>query len=558
MPLLQNTIATMTYDAWIIDGYVDEPTCLGVPPYISPYVRTVAGVLYEHGYNPGYCTIDQIRTDTRYLREMNQASLAVCIAGMTVPGTYLGGTPASLLEISQIAQALTHPTTCLSGPILFGAAQAGGNLATPIDTENTGCDIHLPGSPAESLHEHLSGTEPTGKFSYQLQDQFAYKGSKIITKHPSFPNIIAEIETARGCERYESGGCSFCTERFYGAPIYRDVQAILAEVSALSQAGCIHFRVGRQPDILAYQTTGQNKPNLDALEQLFSGIRTHANTLKTLHIDNVNPGTITAHKEISKEALEIIIKYHTPGDTAAFGLESADPAVISANNLSVMPDEVLDAIEIVTEIGGKRTDGICELLSGLNFVCGLAGETKETYIKNKEFLKEIQKRKLLIRRVNIRQVMPFPGTKSYVEHTLGQHKEAFIAFKEWTRTEFDTPMLAQVFPIGTILHDLIIEKEGTLSFGRQIGSYPLLCGIPLQMKERTTCSVVIIGHGKRSVTALPYPIPINTLPLSALRHIPGLGKKTISKFFAKRPKNAEEFTAIIGPSPLATLCEYHY
>ena len=547
----------MTYDAWIIDGYVDEPTCLGVPPYISPYVRTVAGVLYEHGYNPGYCTIDQIRTDTRYLREINHASFAVCIAGMTVPGTYLGGTPASLLEITQIARALTHPTTCLSGPILFGAAQAGGNLATPIDPASTGFTINLPGSPAESLHEYLNETDPIGKISYQLQDQFSLKGSQIITKHPSFPNIIAELETARGCERYQSGGCSFCTEQFYGPPMYRETKAILAEVSALSHVGCTHFRVGRQPDILAYQTTGQNKPNLKALEQLFSGIRAHANTLKTLHIDNVNPGTITAHPEISKEALEIITKYHTPGDTAAFGLESADPAVISANNLVTNPDEILHAIEIVHEVGAKRTDRICELLPGLNFVCGLAGETKETYAKNKEFLKEIQRRKLLIRRVNIRQVMPFPGTKSYKEHTLGQHKEAFTAFKEWTRTEFDTPMLAQVYPIGTILHGLLIEKEGTLSFGRQLGSYPLLCGIPLLMKQGTICSVVIIGHGKRSATALPYPIPINTLPISALRHIPGLGKKTISKFFAKRPKNEEEFTAIIGPSPLPALCEYH-
>jgi len=547
----------MTYDAWIIDGYVDEPTCLGVPPYISPYVRTVAGVLYEHGYSLGYCTIDQIRTDTHYLKEMNHASLVVCIAGMTVPGTYLGGTPASLLEITQVAQALTHPTTCLSGPIHFGAAQEGGSLATPIDSKSTGCNIHLPGSPAESLHEYLNETEPIGKISYQLQDQFSLKGSQIITQHPSFPHIIAELETARGCERYMSGGCSFCTEQFYGAPVYRDAKAIHAEVSALSHAGCIHFRVGRQPDILAYKTHGQKKPNLDALEQLFSGIRAHASTLKTLHIDNVNPGTISSHEEISKEALKIIIEYHTPGDTAAFGLESADPAVISANNLGVMPDEVLQAIEIVHEVGGKRTDGICELLPGLNFVCGLAGETKETYTKNKEFLKEIQKRKLLIRRVNIRQVMPFPGTKSYEEHTLGQHKEAFTAFKEWTRKEFDMPMLAQVYPIGTILHDLIIEKEGPLSFGRQLGSYPLLCGIPLQMKQGTTCSVAIIGHGRRSATALPYPIPINSLPISALRHIPGLGKKTLSKFFAKRPKNAEEFTTIIGPSPLPALCDYH-
>ena len=44
----------MTSDALILDGYVDEPTCLGVPPYISPYVRYLAGVLHAHGFDPGH------------------------------------------------------------------------------------------------------------------------------------------------------------------------------------------------------------------------------------------------------------------------------------------------------------------------------------------------------------------------------------------------------------------------------------------------------------------------------------------------------------------------
>jgi len=35
--------SAMPADAVIIDGYVDEPACLGVPPYISPYIRTLQG-----------------------------------------------------------------------------------------------------------------------------------------------------------------------------------------------------------------------------------------------------------------------------------------------------------------------------------------------------------------------------------------------------------------------------------------------------------------------------------------------------------------------------------
>ena len=49
--------------------------------------------------------------------------------------------------------------------------------------------------------------------------------------------------------------------------------------------------------------------------------------LLTLHIDNVNPGTIARHEEAARAALAAIVEGHTPGDVAAFGMETADPAV---------------------------------------------------------------------------------------------------------------------------------------------------------------------------------------------------------------------------------------
>jgi len=47
----------------IIDGYVDEPAVLGVPPYVSTYVRYVAGAFFLKGYDVRYYTIDQVRAD---------------------------------------------------------------------------------------------------------------------------------------------------------------------------------------------------------------------------------------------------------------------------------------------------------------------------------------------------------------------------------------------------------------------------------------------------------------------------------------------------------------
>jgi radical SAM superfamily enzyme with C-terminal helix-hairpin-helix motif len=39
----------------------------------------------------------------------------------------------------------------------------------------------------------------------------------------------------------------------------------------------------------------------------------------------------------------------------------------------------------------------------------------------------------------------------------------------------------------------------------------------------------------RSVTALPVPVRINELPASAVRWLPGVGKKKVAAVIAKRP-----------------------
>ncbi len=154
---------------------------------------------------------------------------------------------------------------------------------------------------------------------------------------------------------------------------------------------------------------------------------------------------------------------------------------------------------------------------------------------------------LLVRRVNIRQVMPFEGTKAYTENTLGKHDARFRSFKEWTRKEFDEPMLRRVFPVGTVLSEVVVEVPGKPSFGRQMGSYPILVGIPLELPARAVIDTVVVDWGMRSVTALPSPVEVNTLPAAALRWIPGVGKKRAATIAARRPfGSVEEFREVAG------------
>lgn len=539
----------MSGTAFILDGYVDEPACLGVPPYISPYIRTVAGALLEHRYKVRYLTIDQLRKEPLSTADLNKASLLVMIAGVTVPGKYLGGTPATLTEIQQVGHMVHGPKKLVGGPIGFGYAGEGGQKA--IRQVISGFDVLLEGEPAVALDSYLTGNEPHGVLDYTRTDPWSRAGSSVISQHPNFPYLMCELETARGCSHGATGGCSFCTEPFYGMPRYRSIAGVAAEVAALHTRGARHFRAGRQPDILAYGAgPGEYPaPEPEKLDALFSAIRAAAPELQTLHIDNTNPATIARHEEAAREALRAIIRYHTPGDVAAFGMETADPAVVTANNLKAKADEVFRAVEIVNEEGGKRRDNVPELLPGLNFVCGLAGETEKTYELNEQFLDRLQKAGLSVRRVNIRQVMPFEGTPAYTSNTIGKFDRRFRQFKEYVRSRIDLPMLQRVFPIGTVLRDVLIEVPGDLSFGRQMGSYPILVGIPLRLPGRTVTDAVVVDWGMRSVTALPVPVAINTLPASALRWLPGIGKKNVAAVLAKRPfRDLEAYRKVAGMS----------
>jgi radical SAM superfamily enzyme with C-terminal helix-hairpin-helix motif len=525
----------MSATACILDGYVDEPACLGVPPYISPYIRTVAGALIAHGHSVRYLTIDQLRKDPLLAGELNRTSVLVMIAGVTVPGKYLGGTPATLTEIQQVGHMVRGPKKLIGGPIGFGYAGEGGQRA--VRQVIAGFDALLEGDPAVALDNYLAGNGPAGALDYARTDPWSIAGSGIIEQHPDYPFVMCELETARGCPHGVSGGCSFCTEPLYGMPRYRAVAGIAGEVAALSARGARHFRVGRQPDLLAYGAGPGEYPAPEAgkLEELFSAIRLAAPGLRTLHIDNTNPATIARHEDAAREALRVIIRYHTPGDVAAFGMETADPAVVAANNLKAEADEVFRAIRIVNEEGGKRRDNVPELLPGLNFVMGLAGETERTYDLNEEFLARVLDAGLSVRRVNIRQVMPFEGTRAYTDNTLGKHERRFRAFKEYVRNRIDLPMLQRVFPIGTVLRDVRVEVTGDLSFGRQMGSYPILVGLPLRLPDRAVTDAVVVDWGMRSITALPVPVTINTLPISAIRWLPGVGKKKVAAVIAKRP-----------------------
>jgi radical SAM superfamily enzyme with C-terminal helix-hairpin-helix motif len=533
----------------ILDGYVDEPSCLGVPPYVSPYPRYLAGAVEDAGHSYHYLTIDQFRKGAEL-----KGDLLVLIAGCLVPGKYLRGMPVSDREIAEIAEGF-EGTKVLGGPLVrFGfhkkEFEKMFDYLAKKDLDACLFDCLESGSPSDREREPDEWA------------RWATKGAKVSRLHPDFPQpLIAEIDMSRGCARYFTGGCSFCIEPMYGKPFFRDHKDVIKEIGELSRNGVTNFRLGGQACFFCYGAEGIGdtetpEPDPSLIEKLLMGIHNVSPNLKVLHTDNADPAVIAAHPEKSKEVVKLLVKYCTSGNVLSFGMESADPDVIEKNNLNAQPEDVMEAIEIVNSVGaGKGPTGLPAVLPGINFISGLDGETKETFEHDFQFLKSVLDSGLPLRRINIRQVLEVRG-----KFPVRKHYKEFRKFKEKVREEIDRPMLERLVPKKTVLKGVYMElARGKTTFGRQIGSYPLLVGIPYKTELNEFVDLIIIDHGRRSITGIEHPMNVNTASLDALASIPGIGAKRAARIFRSRPiQSKEDFLVSLDDESVASQALDYY
>ena len=194
----------------LIDCYIDEPTCLGVPPYISTYPRYIAGAInnFDPNISINYFTIDQIRTNNEILKTINLSDIVIFIAGLTVPGKYLAGYPASPQEINRLSESLKKPIKMICGSAAkYGFGTFGGKHTINLESLNSLFDVIIKGDPEIVISDFLKENKKIDEISISLTrknaseiKEYAIKGASIVKKHPYFPNrIITEIETYRGC-----------------------------------------------------------------------------------------------------------------------------------------------------------------------------------------------------------------------------------------------------------------------------------------------------------------------------------------------------------------------
>ena len=553
-----------TSPRWLVlDGYEDEPAAFGVPPYVGFHIRYLCGVLEQAKIQYDYLTIDQWRDFVRAegedaaTKRLSNISGIACIAGAIVPGRYLRGTPISLKETRNIIRQLPA-----SIPAIFGGWAIRGWRQQGWNPLRSNLFLALQDTDAT-----LSNFIQTGQWKHcrrtaEQWTQWAHCGamSKAVTQHPDLGSeenrgpLTYEVEVYQGCVRYKRG-CKFCIEPKKGVPIWRTPEDIIKEVRLAHDAGVEHVRLGGMTDTYTYMAEGVKEleypiPNPQPIAKLLHGLR-EDERLDILHTDNANPSIIAEHLEPSEEITKTLVETLSDGAVLSFGLESADPNVHQANWLNCDSAQLKSAIRLINKYGKQRGErGLPKLLPGLNFIAGLNGETSATYDMNLDLLQEIHNEGLLLRRINIRQVEGEGFQEINSEH--------FNNFKNTVRNTIDGPLLEELFPLGVRLckvhwetHDgrtrlAAHQTESHLgescrgnagiTFGRQIGAYPILIGVEYHIPLESQSDIIVTGHGARSITGVEINLDHNRVSQKQLEAIPGIGEKTAWKLISQRAK----------------------
>jgi radical SAM superfamily enzyme with C-terminal helix-hairpin-helix motif len=493
----------------ILDCYTDEPAGLGVPPYAGTYARYIAGAILDAGHDYYYITIDDLRkfvsgkeqkglkTDIRIRnlsrsfasvgRILNKTNLLIIIAGVHTPGKYLGAVPGTTKEVLDLLG--VKCPKILTGPAAYGSGLYGGRIARSVERDLQQFDLVVPEVEYHLKDLILNNLEADVSAVPKYDDlrRIAVLGAPVVKQFPGYPDIIAEIETSKGCPRKVH--CSFCTEGLkFCAMEKRKAEDIIDEVKALHKQGVRNFRLGKQSCFYSYGSA-------DEIKKLLKECRQYASVL---HIDNANPAMVT------EEKTKAIVKYCTEGNVAAFGVESFDAEVIKRNKLNSTPEQVFEAVKIINKYGAERGEnGMPKFLPGINLLYGLIGESRKTHEENFKWLKKMLDDNLLLRRINIRQVAVFPGTLLANEcgnKFIKKNKKYYWKWRHEIRQKIDSPMLERLVPAGTILRKVFTEVyDGNTAFGRQIGTYPLIVGIKQRIPLGKYIDVKVTGHMLRSV-----------------------------------------------------------
>ncbi|TLN12784.1 hypothetical protein FDZ71_08775, partial [bacterium] len=152
----------------VVDGFSDFPFSLGLPPFMSPEVRYVAGACWDRDENTRviYATLDDLRTG-RKASLLDGTDLVFVYAGMKEASPLLrpsdGGEIAQVSDIKDIVDYVAY----LECPKILGGPYAlarNGNI-----DEKLGFDAVVTGDISKYAHELLAEGGRIGGLDPSLQ-----------------------------------------------------------------------------------------------------------------------------------------------------------------------------------------------------------------------------------------------------------------------------------------------------------------------------------------------------------------------------------------------------
>lgn len=252
----------------ILDSYTDEPSGLGVPPYIGTYPRYLYGSIIRNKHEAFYLTIDDLRnyilprknelidddikTDIkRYNFSKNSSNIEkilsssdylIAVSGVQTPGKYLSALPGTVKEVIKLLEEVkskikTKFSTILSGPgAHIGEGLYGGKASTSkkfddffdfvVKDLDYKLDNFLTGNLISKLENDTlltlknENTSSSSELSYNKINENALYGAQLLRQFNDVSlNKIAELETMKGCKSQLS--CSFCTEKLKNPIVMR-------------------------------------------------------------------------------------------------------------------------------------------------------------------------------------------------------------------------------------------------------------------------------------------------------------------------------------------------
>ena len=81
-----------------------------------------------------------------------------------------------------------------------------------------------------------------------------------------------------------------------------------------------------------------------------------------------------------------------------------------------------------------------------------------------------------------------------------------------------------------------VHGRAGLTFGRQIGAYPILIGVPYHIPLESSSNIMITGHGARSLTGVEVGLDVREASEKQFEAIPGIGKKAAWNLVSARAK----------------------